>query len=319
MFPVTTGPYLDSTDPTTKITWGLKRLGIRKCWQRGFTGTGVRIGHLDTGVDGSHSALSGRIAEFMEFDFDGFPVPRAEAKDSGSHGTHIAGVICGKSWDNTSIGVAPAAELCSGMVIEGGKTIVRILAGLDWMFDCKVRVLCFSLGIPIYNPLFEIILRRIRMAGVLVIAPAGNRGYGRTCSPANYPGVLAVGAMNAKDKVARFSGSQIFKRATDFHKPNLVAPGVDIPSANPGGGLQIRSGTSMAAAHVAGVAAILFQAKPDATPEEVQEAIQLTCTPLLDSSERRSGKGLVNPVKALEVMLSSKRSKAGWRPTSTSD
>jgi len=125
---------------------------------------------------------------------------------------------------------------------------------------------------------------------------------------------LAVGAINTKDKVARFSGSQIFKRAADHHKPNLVAPGVDIPSAKSGGGLQIRSGTSMAAAHVAGIAALLFQTAPTATVEDVQDALLTTCTPLPESSEDRCGKGLVNPVKALEAILSSKRSMAGWRP-----
>ena len=304
---------LSPLDSATEQAWGLQRINIEACWQQGFTGAGVRVGHLDTGVDGNHLSLSGRIAAFMEFDQDGFPVAQAEPKDSGSHGTHIAGIICGSPWENTSIGVAPAAELCSGMVIEGGKSLVRVLAGLEWIFDCQVRVLCLSLGIPTYNPLFEIILRRMKKAGILVIAPVGNRRSGQTCSPANYPGILAVGATNAKDKVARFSGSQIFKRAADYHKPNLVAPGVDIPSAKPGDGLQTRSGTSMAAAHVAGVAAILFQAKLCATVAEVEEALLSTCTPLPESCEYRSGKGLVNPVRALEMILSSKRSTAGCR------
>jgi subtilisin family serine protease len=301
------------------LAWGLQRIGIEACWQRGFTGAGVRVGHLDTGVDGRHAALSGRIAEFVEFDGDGYPAPSASPRDSGSHGTHTAGVICGRPCDHLSLGVAPDAELCSGMVIEGGKCLVRLLAGLDWMLDCRVRVLCISLGIPMYNPLFEILLKRLKREGVLVIAPAGNRGSGQTSSPANYPGVIAVGAIDARDKVARFSGCQLFKRTTDFFKPNLVAPGVDVPSANPGGGLQIRSGTSMAAAHVAGVAALLFQAKPGASAAEVEEAILTTCTPLPESSEQRYGGGLINPVEALEAMLSNGRSKAGWRPTSTGD
>lgn len=306
-------------EPTTRLAWGLERIGVEACWQRGFTGAGVRVGHLDTGVDGHHPALNGRIAEFMEFDHDGFAVPSASARDAGTHGTHIAGVICGRSCDQITIGVAPDARLCSGMVIEGGKCLVRVLAGLDWMLDCKVRVLCISLGVPIYNPLFEIVLNRMRADGVLVIAPAGNRGAGRTSSPANYPGVLAVGAINANDRVAHFSGSQLFKRAADFFKPNLVAPGVDIPSAQPGGGLQIRSGTSMAAAQVAGAAALLFQAVPKAKPVEVEEAILATCTPLPESSEKRYGRGLINPLKALEAILSSRRSYARWRRPSTDD
>lgn len=304
---LTAGIKVYSAYSTYQQAWGLQRLDIQACWQRGFTGAGIRVGHLDTGVDGRHPVLRGRIAAFKEFDQDGFPVRKAGPKDSGSHGTHTAGVICGRPCDRLSIGVAPDAELYSGMVIEGGKCLVRVLAGLDWMLDCKVRVLCISVGIPMYNPLFEIVLSRIKRAGVLVVAAAGNRGSGHTCSPANYPGVIAVGAINAKDKVARFSGSQLFKRATDFVKPNLVAPGTDIPSAKPGGGLQIRSGTSMAAAHVAGVAAILFQAKASATAAEVEKAILTTCVPLPDSNQRRYGRGLINPIKALDALLASER------------
>jgi subtilisin family serine protease len=199
------------------------------------------------------------------------------------------------------------------MVIEGGKSLVRVLAGLDWMFDCQVRVLCLSLGIPSYNPLFEIVLSRLRRAGVLVIAPVGNRGTGRSCSPANYGGVMAVGAVNSSDQVVRFSGSQQFKRASAYFKPDLVAPGVDIPSARPGGGLQVRSGTSMAAAYVAGVAALLFQAQPHATPAQVEAALLATCTPRSASSEYRGGRGLVNPVEALNAILAH-----GRRPTGDS-
>ncbi len=298
---------MSGTEVAPGLTWGLQRLNIRECWQRGFTGAGVRVGHLDTGVDGSHPALGGRLAAFMEFDQDGFPLSQAEPRDSGSHGTHTAGLICGGSIDGLALGVAPGAQLCSGLVIEGGKSLVRVLAGLDWMFDCKVRVLCLSLGIPIYNPLFEIVLSRLRSAGVLIITPVGNRGAGHTCSPANYPGVIAVGATNASDRVVHFSGSQQFKRAADFFKPNLVAPGVDIPSAKSGGGLQVRSGTSMAAAQVAGIAALLFQAKPHATPAQVEAALLTTCTILSESSEYRSGRGLVNPVEALKAMLSDGR------------
>jgi subtilisin len=294
-------------DTPAKLAWGLRRLGLQACWQHGYTGAGVCVGHLDTGVDGLHPALSSRIAEFREFDRDGFAVHGSQPEDSGSHGTHIAGILCGQPCEGLSIGVAPDAVLYSGMVIEGGKCLVRVLAGLDWMLDCGVRVLCISLGVPGYNPLFETLLGRLKKAGFLVIAPAGNRGAGRTCSPANYPGVLAVGAVDSNDRVARFSGSQVFQRGEDFFKPNLVAPGVDIPSAKPGGGIQARSGTSMAAAHVAGVAALLFQAKPDATAEEVEEAILRTCTPLPGCDEGRCGRGLVNPVRALEALLSGER------------
>jgi subtilisin family serine protease len=305
-------------DDISPLAWGLRRLDIAACWQRGLTGAGVRVGHLDSGVDGSHPALRGRVVAFMEIDREGIPIQAGEPKDSASHGTHTAGVICGGQVDHQTIGAAPGAVLCSGMVIEGGQTLVRVLAGLEWICDCAVRVLCLSVGLPVYNPLFEIALRRLKSAGVLVIAPVGNRGAGCACSPASYPGVIAVGALRPDDRVAHFSGSQQFKRAVDNLKPNLVAPGVDILSAVPGGGLQTRSGTSMAAAHVAGAAALLFQANPRATPDEVREALLATCEPLPGASESRSGRGLLYPARAIELIVSNQRSYAGWRPSLTS-
>jgi subtilisin family serine protease len=123
--------------------------------------------------------------------------------------------------------------------------------------------------------------------------------------------VKLVGAITPGDRVARLSGNQVFKRPTDFVKPNLVAPGIEIPLAKPGGGLQIRSVTSMAAAHVAGVAALLFQAKPQASALDVEDAILTTCTPLPESSEERCGRGLINPLGALDALLSNGQGKVG--------
>ncbi|MGB3518701.1 MAG: S8 family serine peptidase [Elainellaceae cyanobacterium] len=293
------------------MTWNLHQLNLDACWNRGFTGAGIQVGHLDTGIDASHPALSDSIANFTLFDGDGTPIPDVFPQDSSDHGTHIAGIICGGIVNEQSIGIAPDAKLCSGVVIEGGKPLVRVLCGLDWMFDQGVRVVCVSLGIPGYNPVFETVLARLRQQGVLCIFPIGNSGRKISHSPANYPGVLAVGAVDQNYRLASFSGSQVFDRPNDPIKPNLVAPGVDILSAKPGGGLSKQSGTSMAAAHVAGVAALLLQARPDATVDEIENALLKSCLPLPDADPRRVGSGLVNPVGALELLLASKETQPG--------
>lgn len=270
-------------------------------------GSTIRVGHLDTGVDPLHPTLLDKVVSFAMFGTDGSIVFDMLPQDSGDHGTHTAGIICGGTVDGQAIGIAPDAKLCSGVVIEGGKPLVRVLCGLDWMFDQGVRVICVSLGLPGYNPVFETVLTRLRQQGVLCIFPIGNSGRKISHSPANYPGVLAVGAVDQNNRVASFSGSQVFDRPNDPIKPNLVAPGVDILSAKPGGGLSKQSGTSMAAAHVAGVAALLFQAKPDATVDEIETALLKSCLPLPDADPRRVGWGLVNPVGALELLLASKK------------
>lgn len=295
------------------LNWNLQHLNLVQCWHRGWTGAGVTVGHLDTGVDATHPALSDRITNFTLFDGDGTFIPDVFPQDSSDHGTHTAGIICGGTVDGQAIGIAPDAQICSGVVIEGGKPLVRVLCGLDWVFDQGVRVVCVSLGLPGYNPVFETMLARLRQKGVLCIFPIGNSGREISHSPANYPGVLAVGAVNQNNRVASFSGSQVFDRTNDPIKPNLVAPGVDILSAKPGGGLSKQSGTSMAAAHVAGVAALLFQAKPNATVDEIENALLKSCLPLPDVDPRRAGYGLVNPVGALELLLASQKTELGVR------
>jgi subtilisin family serine protease len=286
----------------TLLSWGLRRLRIDACWREGWTGAGVRVGHLDTGVDAAHPALTGRVAAFAEFDAEGAMVADARQHDTASHGTHTSGLICGGAASGQAVGVAPGARLCSGVVIEGGHVLARVLSGIDWMFDCGVRVVCLSLGIPGYHPLFEIALARLRQRGVLVVCPIGNGGRGTACSPALYPGVLAIGATDREDRVARFSGDGSLRRDIGA-RPSLVAPGAGVPSSEPGGRMGIRDGTSMAAAYVAGVAALLFQARPDASVDEVERALLDSAERLVGAPPERQGRGLVNPLGALQLLL----------------
>lgn len=285
-----------------QLSWGLRRLRIDACWREGWTGAGVCVGHLDTGVDATHPALGGRVASFAEFDAEGTLLLGARPRDTGMHGTHTGGLICGGTASGQAVGVAPDARLCSGVVIEGGHVLARVLSGIDWMFDCNVRVVCLSLGIPGYHPLFEIALARLRRRGVLVVCPIGNGGRASACSPALYPGVLAVGATDREDRVARFSGDGRLRPGAGA-KPSLVAPGAGVLSSEPGRGMGMRDGTSMAAAYVAGVAALLLQARPDATVDEVERALLDSAERLVGTSLDRQGRGLVNPLGALQLLL----------------
>jgi subtilisin family serine protease len=293
-----------AASPRARLTWGLRRLGVKALWDQGVTGKGVRVGHLDTGVDGRHPAIKNRITAFMEFDFNGNRVPGSNPHDTDEHGTHTAGTICGGKVRGMAIGVAPEADLCSGLVIEGGKALLRVLAGMEWTLEQHVRVLSMSLGFRGYTPFLLAVTQRLRQQGVLPVFAIGNEGVGTSRSPGNYAEALSVGAMDRKGAVAPFSSSITFSRPIEPNQPNVVAPGVDVVSAKPGGGVQSMDGTSMATPHVAGVAALLLQAKPGATVEQVEQAIQSTCLSLSDQSPLRYGFGLVNPRAALNVLTS---------------
>jgi subtilisin len=287
-------------------TWGIKRLQVDKLWAQGFIGTGVLIGHLDTGVDGKHPAFKGgAIAKFAEFDDLGELVPGAKAHDSDEHGTHTAGTIAGRPVKGSRFGVAPGAQLASAMVIEGGDIIARILGGMDWIIGEGARILSMSLGLRGFHAEFLPLMQAIRNRGILPVMAVGNEGPGTSRSPGNYDIVLSVGASDDQDEVADFSSSQTFIRPDDPLVPDLVGPGVDTLSSLPGGKFGEFSGTSMATPHIAGLAALLWQAKPGATVDEIEAAIFGSCTRPATMPEARANRGIPDAVEALAILQGS--------------
>jgi subtilisin len=292
---------------TKKVTWGIEFLGVPRLWKEGLTGKGVRVAHLDTGVDGKHPALKRAVVSFAEFDSFGQLIsPSPKPYDTDDHGTHTAGTIAGRPVKGKYLGVAPGAELVSAIVIEGGNVVARVLGGMDWALSHGVRVLNLSLGFPGFWEDFIPITQILRARNVLPVIACGNEGPGFTRSPGNYPEALSVGAINETGSVAPFSSSQRFKRKTDPVVPDLVAPGVDIISSAPGGGYQTMDGTSMATPHVAGLAALLFEAMPEASAEKVETAIFNSCRRPGKMLLERGSRGIPNGPLALELLTRKK-------------
>jgi subtilisin family serine protease len=290
---------------TTTTTWGIKRLKADLLWQAGFTGKGSLVGHLDTGVDGTHPTLGGAIGSFAEFDMAGNQVPGAKPTDSGEHGTHTAGTIAGRAGTKGAFGMAPDAKLASAMVIEGGQVIDRILAGMDWVVGEGVRVMSMSLGLRGFTPAFQTVIDALRAANVLPVIAVGNEGPNTSRSPGNYANVLSVGAMDANDEVADFSSSQQFNRPVDPLTPDLVGPGVAVLSSVPGGKFMEMDGSSMATPHIAGLAALLLQARPTATATQLEKAIRDSCTRPASMPQDRANLGVPDAVKAFTLLTGS--------------
>ncbi len=286
------------------IAWGLKRLGIPQLWAQGLTGKGVLVGHLDTGVDGKHPALKGAIASFAKFDFLGNQVPGAIAHDTDDHGTHTAGTIAGRTVKGVSFGVAPQAMLASAIVIEGGNVIARILGGMDWAVGQGVRVLSMSLGLRGFDASFLALTKILRARNILPVFAVGNEGPGTSRSPGNYPEALSVGACDDHDHIAGFSSSQTFTRPKDPLVPDLVGPGVDILSCLPGNQFGLLSGTSMATPHIAGLAALLIQAKPAVKVSKLEAAIFKACALPASMPQSRGNRGVPLGPKALTFLTS---------------
>lgn len=281
-------------------SWGIKRLKADVLHDNGITGKGVIVGHLDTGYDGKHPALKPALHAFAQFDQFGFEVsPTPDAFDSDEHGTHTAGTIGGRTVGGTSIGVAPGCTIASAMVIEGGDVIARILGGMDWALGQQCRILSMSLGLRGFVNDFLTLTQLLRQKGVLPVFAVGNEGPGTSRSPGNYDETLSVGAMAKNERVANFSSSQRFAR---WSVPDIVAPGVDILSAMPGGGYQTMSGSSMATPHIAGLAALLFEAVPSASVDQIEQAIFTSCTQLPSDPIDRQNHGVPDATLALKFL-----------------
>jgi thermitase len=212
------------------------------------TGSGwVNIAILDTGVDLYHPDLMYKNLPGWDFvNNDSIP------QDDNGHGTHVAGIAAASS--NNGIGVAGVnwgANILPVKVLNssGGGTYANVAAGITWATDHGAQVINLSLGGSFPSLVLENAVNYAYDRGVILVAATGNAGVGSVLYPAAYPPVIAVAATDSTNTRASFSnyGPQV----------DVAAPGASIYSAFPGGGYGYRSGTSMAAPHVSGLAAIL--------------------------------------------------------------
>jgi subtilisin family serine protease len=306
-------------------------IGAPDAWHKGLTGKGTLVASIDTGVDGHHPALLARYrgqtaqasSTWMDATGQSFP------NDPSGHGTHTMGTVLGSDGADT-VGVAPGAEWIAAGVVDRGKTfggtISDLLTAFQWLADPDGNpatlsdvpdVVLNSWGIPqgilpACDNTFWQVTDNLEALGVLVIFAAGNEGpYPSTLRlPADRGDAplkcFSVGAVDAADPLLAtplFSSRGPATCNSGIIKPELVAPGVNVRSCKPGGGYQILSGTSMAAPHVAGAVAILRQANPEATADEIKHALTASAIDLGDPGpDFVTGFGLLNLAGALSTL-----------------
>ena len=254
-------------------------------WGLGYTGQGVVVANLVTGVDASHPDLSASFRGGTNSWFDPYNQHPTTPFDPSGHGTATMGVMVGRDAGGTSIGVAPGAKWIAAKIFNdsGSATVTAIHQSFQWVLDpdgnpatadaANVVNNSWTDIAPGCNLDFEPDLESLRAAGVLPVFAAGNGGpgSGTSPSPANNPAAFAVGALDASSQIATFSsrGPSTCGGSTGPF-PDIVAPGVNIRSAYLGGLYLSNSGTSLAAPHVAGALALLLSAYPN-TPSDYQE------------------------------------------------
>ncbi|WP_290052376.1 S8 family peptidase [Amycolatopsis solani] len=291
------------------------QIGAPTAWQAGLTGRGVPVAVLDTGIDGTHPDLAGRVA--VSKDFTG----KGSAEDGQGHGTHVASTIAGSGAASGGKykGVAPDASLAVGKVLDdsGDGTLDTVLAGMQWaVTEAHARVVSMSLGggpSDGTDPMSEAVNTLTRQYGTLFVIAAGNFGQDETVStPAAADSALAVASVSKKDLLSPFS-SRGPRTGDGAAKPDVAAPGEAITAAWPGGGYQALDGTSMATPHVAGSAAILAQQHPDWTADRLKAALTSTATPV-DAGPAAVGTGRVDVARATTTAVTATGSASAYLP-----
>ena len=289
----------------------VKIIGADSVWAKyGNKGDSVVVGIIDTGIDYLHPALGGGIGKgFKVIGGYDFVNKDNDPMDDHDHGTHVAGIIAGKT--STFSGVAPNALLFAIKVIgaNGYGEEADILSGIeraadpndDNNYDDKVDIANMSLGgdgAP-DDPLCTAVNNAVKL-GVVFCISAGNSGSFKTIgSPGMADLAITVGATDKSDMIADFS-SKGPNEGNYAIKPDILAPGVYVNSSVIGGGYESFSGTSMASPMVAGVCALLKKQHKDWTPQMFKSAI-MTSAKDLGLSPYEQGSGRVQAQKAINV------------------
>ena len=268
-------------------------VGAPALWELGLTGQGAVVAIMDTGVDATHPDLvaSWRGGANSWYDPNG-QHPTVPTDVSG-HGTATAGVIVGGSAGGTAIGVAPGARWIGVKIFNdrGAASTSAIHKGFQWLLDPDGNPATADAP-DIVNASwtgsaagcgleFQPDLRNLRAAGILPVFSAGNYGAtaGTVLSPANLPEAFAVGSVDNTGLVDP-SSSRGPSACDQRIEPRVVAPGVGVHTTDLYGGYLDASGTSIAAPHVTGVAALLLGADPDLSADRLQSALETTADDL---------------------------------------
>ena len=316
------------------------------------SGNNVAVAVLDTGVDGTHSDLAGRVTKNVKvLDTLGLgvgfinPINIEGLSNTdllSGHGTFVAGVIAGNGARSSGryAGVAPGANIVG--VSAGDLSLLFVLAGFDYILDrassLNIRVVNCSFSANTvfdFNDPVNIATRLLTDAGINVVFSAGNSGPGMsTLNPyAVAPWVVGVGATDERGRLAAFSSRGAFANLL-FH-PTLVAPGTSVVGPRALGVTGVlglpsdigrlslsdlswyttASGTSFSAPQVAATIAMMLEANPDLTPAQIKDILQRTATPMAEYHYHEAGAGMLNAHAAVLEAAFPDRRMGAWRAT----
>lgn len=306
------------SDYDAQVLWGLGKIEAPGAWAATEGSPDVIVAVIDSGVDVYHPDLvnniwrnTGEIANGQDDDGNGYPDDLhgwdfanrdANPEDENEHGTHVAGTIGAVGGNGGLVGVSPRVKIMALKTLSpyGGSTVAAIQA-IDYARQNGAKVINASWGSYGYSNALREAISRAGQAGILFVAASGNGDqYGRGMDadrspmfPASYdlPNILSVAATDQADRLASFSnyGGNVV---------HLAAPGEGIASTMPGQQYAYLDGTSMAAPHVAGVAALLIALQPEITVNQLRSILLENTDRISSLSGKVSTSGRLNAKKA---------------------
>jgi minor extracellular protease Epr len=238
------------------LDWGIQATNTPTAWNAGYTGKGINIAVVDTGVAPHDDLVLAGGKSFVDY--------TTSYSDDNGHGTHVAGIIGAEDNNMGTKGVAPDANIYAVKALkkDGSGNLSSILAGIDWAITNKMDIVNLSLGVQTHSAIFKSMVDKAYANGVLVVAAAGNDGTAGGSEdsvdyPARYDSAIAVAAIDSANNRVDFSSTG--------NTVEIAAPGVSILATYLNNGYAKMSGTSMAAPYVAGQLALLKQANPTMT------------------------------------------------------
>jgi len=343
--PTTTPPSSNPTTPTTPVTalpdvayyggsndWNLNAMNAPEAWAAGYTGDGVVVAVIDTGVDVNHPDLmsqlwvnAGEIAgNGLDDDGNGyvddlngwdFASGDNNPDDGNGHGTHVAGTIAAAANGTGATGVAPDATIMPVRVLgnNGSGSMSSVASGIRYAVDMGADIINLSLG----GSYSSVILAAIQYAvanNVLVVAASGNEYASTPGYPARFSSslssVISVGAYSSSGAIASFSNDVGNSGAVQ-----VDAPGVGVYSTYPDGRYATMSGTSMAAPHVAGLAALALSANSSLTAAQLRSLIVAGANDSISGSDSAGG---INAALTVALAASGQTSSSASSVSATS-
>lgn len=266
--------------------WNIKYMNAEKSYEESKNLKRIKVAVLDSGLD-----YDSDIPFVERKDFLGEQELHPLYQDKTGHGTSVAGLICARKSDDRITGIAANVDLYAGRILDADNKapIDRVIEGIRWAMENKVDIIHMSYGTQDYDEELEEVINQAYGQGILLVASAGNSGTAAEDEstveyPAAFDNVISVGATNADNKKTETSSSG--------YELDVVAPGDQILSSGAFGGVVVEEGTTVSAAQVTGLAAVLWGKYPDASNEFIKGLLVSGAN--AEAVDENCGKGIVD-------------------------